>query len=167
MYDLVRSLPHPRRKRVQFHDRVIVLVYLWSALWDRPVCWACDPGNWAAFGGGGGGGGPPFELPSGTTMSRRLWTVGVQQLLGRARTPPAMGVRGVEESSTYQGIHWDGYWQGYRDGLAEAHAARRSALAAALGHEPVRPASRGHDGEDQRHHRSGRTRPPLHRCADG
>jgi hypothetical protein len=76
LYRFVRSVAHPRRPRVQFPDRAIVLVYLWSVLHDRPVTWACDRRNWP-------GGEPPFELPSDTTMSRRLVTVGVVQLIER------------------------------------------------------------------------------------
>lgn len=76
LYKLVYSLAHPRQKRTQFNDRIIVMVYLWSVLWDRPVCWACDQRNWGAQ--------LPFELPSDSTLSRRLRTVGVQQLLERA-----------------------------------------------------------------------------------
>jgi hypothetical protein len=76
LYKLVSSLAHPRRKRVRFNDRIIVMVYLWSVLWDRPVCWACDPDNW--FGKN------DFDLPSDTAMSRRLRTPGVQQLIERA-----------------------------------------------------------------------------------
>jgi hypothetical protein len=76
LYRLVYSLAHPRPKGVQFNDRIIVMVYLWSVLWDRPVCWACTPQNWAGL--------LSFELPGNSTMSRRLRTVGVQQLIERA-----------------------------------------------------------------------------------
>jgi hypothetical protein len=71
------SVAHPpRRKREQFTDRVIIMVYLWSAINDRPVSWACDDGNWPdAL--------PGHALPSDSTMSRRLRTVGVLQLLER------------------------------------------------------------------------------------
>lgn len=78
LYRLITSLRHePRRKRQQFGDRWVVLVYLWSVLHDRPVRWACDARHW-----------PPAALdaplPSATTMSRRLRTLGVLQLLERA-----------------------------------------------------------------------------------
>ena len=76
LYKLVSSLAHPRRKRCRFNDRIIVMVYLWSVLFDRPVCWACDQDNW--FGKN------DFELPSDTTMSRRLRTPSVLQLIERA-----------------------------------------------------------------------------------
>lgn len=70
------SVAHPgRRKREQYGDRIIVLVYLWSVLHERPVCWACVPKNWPVE--------PPWQLPSDSTMSRRLETIGVKQLLER------------------------------------------------------------------------------------
>lgn len=75
--------PHGRRKRQQFADAVIVKVFFWSTLNDRPVVWACDDeSNW-----------PPAllwdivgTLPSQPTMSRRLRTVGVLQLIERVQT---------------------------------------------------------------------------------
>jgi hypothetical protein len=74
---LIISLAHsPRGARRQFNDRWIIMVYLWSVINDRCVSWACDQQNW------------PKDLldcplPSGPTMSRRLRTVGVLQLLER------------------------------------------------------------------------------------
>lgn len=57
-----------------FTDRRIVAVYYWSVLCDRPVSWALKRSNW------------PIALrrhplPSGATMSRRLRSKGVKQLL--------------------------------------------------------------------------------------
>jgi len=76
VYRFVMSTAHVRRgKRQQFSDYTILLVYLWSVLHDRPVCWACDPANWPKE--------LDRELPSGTTMSRRLRSLGVLQLLER------------------------------------------------------------------------------------
>lgn len=72
---LMMSLPHTRRgPRRQFDDRWIIMVYLWAVINDRPVSWTCDEQNW------------PDELldrplPSNATMSRRLRTLGVLQLL--------------------------------------------------------------------------------------
>src|SRR4051812_2629869 len=66
----------PRRKREQFGDRWIIMVYLWSVINDRCVAWACDEQNWPASL-------LDCPLPSGSTMSRRLRTVGVLQLLER------------------------------------------------------------------------------------
>jgi hypothetical protein len=64
-----------RQKKVQFADTLIVLTYLWSVLHDRPTCWATDEKNWKAETR------RPGALPSPTTMSRRLRTVGVRRLL--------------------------------------------------------------------------------------
>lgn len=67
---------HKRSKRARqdFGDDQIVLTWLWAVLHDRPVSWACCPGNW-----------PAYERhrprPSCSTMSRRLRTAGVRQLL--------------------------------------------------------------------------------------
>jgi hypothetical protein len=103
LYKLIGSLAHPRRKRVRFNDRIIVMVYLWSVLWDRPVCWACDDRNWA--------GREDFELPSDSTMSTRLRTVGVQQLIERALAagsdlfgPPPL-VKQMDSKPMYVGPH--------------------------------------------------------------
>lgn len=54
----------PRRKRDQHHTALIVRVYLWAALHDRPVVWACDPTNWTTQT-------CPNVLPEQSTMSRR------------------------------------------------------------------------------------------------
>jgi hypothetical protein len=43
----------------------IVRMFLWAALHDRPVYWACDRRNWRGFK-------PPPRLPDQSTMSRRL-----------------------------------------------------------------------------------------------
>jgi hypothetical protein len=75
--------PHGRGKKQQFSDAAIVKVYFWSTHCDRSVSWACDESNW------------PEQLrdqtvgatlPSQPTMSRRLRTVGVLQLIERVQT---------------------------------------------------------------------------------
>jgi Transposase DDE domain len=57
-----------------FSDVDIVKVFYWSALHDRPTCWACDPRHW-----------PLWQrrkaFPSPSTMSRRLRSRSVQELL--------------------------------------------------------------------------------------
>lgn len=74
--------PHRRRAKQQYGDASIVKTYFWSTLCDRPVNWACDPENWLeelrleTIG---------FELPSQSTMSRRLRTIGVLQLIERVQ----------------------------------------------------------------------------------
>src|SRR6185312_9434676 len=101
LYKLVGSLAHPRKKKIRFNDLIIVMVYLWSMLNDRPVCWACDVNNWGAW--------LIFELPSDSTMSRRLRTVSVQQLLERAMSAgsdlfgPAPLVKQIDSKPMYVG----------------------------------------------------------------
>ena len=101
LYKLVWSLEHPRQKNVIFSDRIIVMVYLWSVLHDRPVCWACEPQNW--------GKGLDFELPSDSAMSKRLRTLSVQQLIERAMSaasdlfgPPPL-VKQIDSKPMYVG----------------------------------------------------------------
>lgn len=85
----------PPAKRVKHSDATIVLVLLWAALHDRPVCWACRADAWA----GCPAAQRPATLPSAATMSRRLRTVGtlqlLEQVLGRlaALATPALARR--------------------------------------------------------------------------
>lgn len=69
------------------HDHaLIVRVYLWAVLHDRPVSWACRPGNWDPRT-------RPMVLPHQCTVSRRLRSVAVidflqalgRRLIGRVR----------------------------------------------------------------------------------
>jgi hypothetical protein len=82
LYRMLRAAARqvPRRKRVRVGDAVIVAVYFWAALHDRPVCWATHPRNW-----------PrellDFALPSQSTMSRRLRTSGVRNLMAALHEP--------------------------------------------------------------------------------
>jgi hypothetical protein len=74
---ILSSIAHARRgPRRQFDDAWIIMIYLWSVINDRPVSWACDRHNWERDRCEG-------PLPSNATMSRRLHTVGVLQLLER------------------------------------------------------------------------------------
>src|SRR6187401_262324 len=68
--------PAPYWELVKYREFEIVSVYLWAVLHERAVCWACHPINWpkALW---------PGKLPSQATMSRRLRTTEVQQLLIR------------------------------------------------------------------------------------
>jgi len=61
-----------RRSHVQFSDAVIMTVFLWAVLHDRPVHWACQRQNWK------GTSLRPVQLPSESTMSRRLKTPSIQ-----------------------------------------------------------------------------------------
>jgi hypothetical protein len=63
-----------RWPRGRFGDEEVLAVYLWAVVHDRPVSWACDRGHW-----------PSdlirYPLPSQPTMSRRLRTASVEQLM--------------------------------------------------------------------------------------
>lgn len=77
VYQRVCSVAHsPRRPREQYDDRWIVTVYLWSVVHQKPANWACKARHWPAE--------LDRPLPSQSRLSRRLRTVGVQQLLERA-----------------------------------------------------------------------------------
>lgn len=72
---LLRSVEKARANvRETFSDEVIVKVWMWAVIHDRPVCWACCLENW-----------PPYERrwkrPSNATMSRRLSSRNVMFLL--------------------------------------------------------------------------------------
>lgn len=74
LYALARRL-EPREARGIFPASCIVSVFLWAVIHDRPVSWACDARNWPAQ--------PHRRLPSQATMSRRLRSPAVQQLLDK------------------------------------------------------------------------------------
>jgi len=66
LYHLVMEVGKTLRiTDVTFQPHIIVLVFLWAALHDRPVCWACEERNWATTL-------QPWTLPSPSTLSRRL-----------------------------------------------------------------------------------------------
>jgi hypothetical protein len=79
---LMEAGKHHDRRRKQFNDAWIAVIYMWSVLHDRPISWACDSGNWR------GESLAPLNLPSPSTMSRRLngkKSLSVRQLLERAQ----------------------------------------------------------------------------------
>jgi len=86
--------PHGRRPGQQFSDAVIVMVFLYATYSDRAVSRACRAAHWperlrhATVGCG--------ALPSQSTMSTRLRTVGVLQLLDRVRAALAERLGGGE-----------------------------------------------------------------------
>jgi hypothetical protein len=73
---LVRLGRRRRSRRFRYSDAVIIEVYYWAVLNDRPVHWACRAANWPK----GLRRGP---LPSQPEMSRRLRTASVARLIGR------------------------------------------------------------------------------------
>jgi hypothetical protein len=85
---LRRTAEDVQQKYVQLQPWVIVATLLWAALHDRPVSWACDPGNWSTTRL------RPLQIPSETTMSRRVDNVGtglfwrqLEQYLRRSNQP--------------------------------------------------------------------------------
>ena len=58
-----------------FQPHIVLLTFFWAALHDRPVCWACNPRNWATTTL------RPARLPSTSTMSRRLRRVDTAMLM--------------------------------------------------------------------------------------
>jgi len=73
--ELAAMGPHGRGRNL-FSDAVIVLVYFWSVISDRPVSWACRADNWP-------GDLRLRRLPSQSRMSRRLRTGAVRDLINR------------------------------------------------------------------------------------
>ncbi len=63
-----------RPPNCQYTDRDVVLVLLWAVLHDRPIGWACRRENWPRHD-------RTRPLPSGSTMSRRLRTDAVWDLV--------------------------------------------------------------------------------------
>lgn len=81
-----------RQKYVQIPAWVLIAVYLWAALHDRTIAWACDPRNWSTTSL------RVWKLPSASTMSRRVYSAGTgllwhalqQRLIQRSRDHPAL-----------------------------------------------------------------------------
>jgi hypothetical protein len=70
LYDYVRQTAREvRQKYVQMQPWIVVATFLWAALHDRPVSWACDPRNWQNTLL------RPPRIPSEPTMSRRADSV--------------------------------------------------------------------------------------------
>jgi hypothetical protein len=74
LYQLACELSRSWRFGHRYRVACIVGVYLWAVLHDRPISWSCQAANWPAELSGG-------RLPSASTMSRRLRTKAVQELL--------------------------------------------------------------------------------------
>jgi hypothetical protein len=84
-----QASPHGRAAREQFSNAVIAKVYFWSNFCVRSVQWACDPRNWPEqlreelIG----------DLPSQPTMSRRMRSLGVLQLIERMQVMLAQALQ--------------------------------------------------------------------------
>lgn len=78
--ELYRFLPGVaglnRRKRQQFSDRRILLVYAWAVRNQATVRWACDPAHWPEHLA-------HIALPSESCMSRRLYQPHLETMLHR------------------------------------------------------------------------------------
>jgi hypothetical protein len=61
--------------RVRFSDALIVCVFLWACLHDRPQSWACVDQHWQTTSC------RPLKLPSPSTLSRRLQSESVKRLI--------------------------------------------------------------------------------------
>jgi Transposase DDE domain len=78
-----------QQKYVHHQPHVILAVYFWAVLHERPLAWACREENWL------GEAERPRRLPAASTLSRRLQRVGlgvVLQVLAKSLsspTPPA------------------------------------------------------------------------------
>jgi hypothetical protein len=76
LYRLLREVAKDfRQKYVRHQPWVLVAVLLWAALHDRPLCWACRRPNWNTTRL------KPGDLPSPSTLSRRIDSPGVGLLL--------------------------------------------------------------------------------------
>jgi Transposase DDE domain len=79
-----------RQVNVTFQPHIIVLVFAWAALHDRPVGWACLPRNWSTTTL------RPAGLPSPSTLSRRLKSIAVGVLMRH--------IEGLLRAATIPGI---------------------------------------------------------------
>ncbi len=57
-----------------YRDWEIVVIYFWAVIHDRPTSWACEQANWESST-------IPVRLPNQSTVSRRLRTHEVEQLI--------------------------------------------------------------------------------------
>src|ERR1700722_694396 len=71
---IAESKRHFRKKHVWYSDTLILTVFLWAVLHDRPISWACRLKHW-----------PPDQqgrtFPSPATLSRRMRSFSVLSLL--------------------------------------------------------------------------------------
>jgi hypothetical protein len=107
---------------VTYQPHIILLVLLWAALHDRPICWACDERNWSTTTL------RPATIPSASTLSRRLRRLDtamfVREVVARFRGPaplwtvvdgkplPVGGASGDPEARWGWGVR--GWAKGYK-----------------------------------------------------
>jgi IS5 family transposase len=76
LYRVVRAVGKDfRQKYVSFQPWVVAVVFLWAALHDRPVSWACQARHWSTTRL------RPLRVPSAATLSRRADGLAVGALL--------------------------------------------------------------------------------------
>lgn len=66
-----------RQKNVRYQPWVLVAVLLWAAIHDRTLHWACQVPHWSTTTL------RPWRIPSASTLSRRLYSVGTGLFLLR------------------------------------------------------------------------------------
>jgi hypothetical protein len=75
LYRMVMEITNNQRPpKATYSDAEIVLTFFWAVLHDRPVYWACQKRNWPIWH-------RRRSLPNNSTMSRRLRTSSVKELL--------------------------------------------------------------------------------------
>jgi hypothetical protein len=85
----------PHRRREQYDDRWVTMIYLRSVVHHRPARWACDARNWRAAAAAM----DARPLISQSRLSRRLRTLGVNQLVERALAAMSDLLLAAEETS--------------------------------------------------------------------
>ena len=73
-------------KRDSYSHAHLARVLLWSALHERPISWACRPGNWSDTL-------RPTQLPYPSTMSRRMRRADFQEFLRRVHRKVHVNMR--------------------------------------------------------------------------
>ena len=75
VYKLVTKMAKGKTlKRATYTDGDIIITYMWAVIHDRPVYWACKKRNWPIYY-------RKRKLPNASTMTRRLRTKQLQNLL--------------------------------------------------------------------------------------
>lgn len=126
IYRIVINLSPQRRKHVQYADSLIILIYFWSVIRNKPVGWACHKRNAPHQLGG------YLILPSQATISRRVKQDCIQQLLDQieqeAKNIISVALIGcwlidakpfvinpyTKDKQAKRGWAYDGYSKGYK-----------------------------------------------------
>ena len=103
LYALAERLGRVYTQGVRYSVAAVVGVYLWAVIHDRPVSWACLPENWSSGLWRG-------RLPSQSSMSRRLRTEPVRQLMAAmeqalAQRQAPQSVKAIDSKPLVVGTH--------------------------------------------------------------